>query len=145
MKEWVSGWKADLPAHADSTFIRVRYAETDAMGWVYYANYYQYFEVGRTELIRRAWKPYSELEHDGFWLPVVESGCRYFHGARYDDMLRVNTRLTIPSGARIRFDYRVLRERDDALLAEGFTVHCFLTPSGKPVAVPAELRNLVAV
>jgi acyl-CoA thioester hydrolase len=144
MREWASGWKADLPALTDSTSIRVRYAETDAMGWVYYANYYQYFEVGRTELIRRAWKPYSELERDGFWLPVVESGCRYFRGARYDDLLLVNTRLTLPSAARVRFDYRVVRERDETLLAEGFTVHCFLTPESKPVAVPMELRNLVA-
>ena len=144
MREWASGWTADLPALDDATSIRVRYAETDAMGWVYYANYFQYFEVGRTELSRRAWKPYSELEREGFWLPVVESGCRYHRGARYDDSVLVRTRLTLPSAARVRFDYRVVRERDDTLLAEGFTVHCFLTTEGRPVAVPVELRTLVA-
>jgi acyl-CoA thioester hydrolase len=144
MSAWASGWKADVAALEDSAPVRVRYAETDAMGWVYYANYFSYFEVGRTELIRGAWKPYRELEREGLWLPVVESGCRYLRGARYDDLLRIQTRLTIPSPARLRFDYRVIREPDEELLAEGYTIHCFATPDGKPQAVPRELRKLIS-
>jgi acyl-CoA thioester hydrolase len=145
MSEWVSGWKADAPAREDCATVRVRYAETDAMGWVYYANYFHYFEVARAELMRRAWKSYRELEDEGVMLPVVESHCRYVRGARYDDELRIRTRLTIPSGARLRFDYRVLRGQDQELLAEGYTVHCFVSPDGKPRPVPRELRNVVAL
>jgi acyl-CoA thioester hydrolase len=133
-----------VPPLEDSAPVRVRYAETDAMGWVYYANYFSYFEVGRTALMRRAWKPYRELEREGLWLPVVESGCRYRRGARYDDLLRIRTRLTLSSPARLRFDYRVTREPDEELLAEGFTVHCFATPDGKPCSVPRELRRLIS-
>ena len=144
MSVWASGWRADVPPLEDSAPVRVRYAETDAMGWVYYANYFSYFEVGRTELMRRAWKPYRELEREGLWLPVVESGCRYRRGARYDDLLQIRTRLTIPSPARLRFDYRVIREPDEELLAEGFTVHCFAAPDGKPRSVPRELRRLIS-
>jgi acyl-CoA thioester hydrolase len=75
---------------------------------------------------------------------VIEIGCRYLRGARYDDLLRINTRLTIPTPARLRFDYRVIREPDGELLAEGFTIHCFAAPDGKPCGVPRELRSLVS-
>ncbi|RPH94937.1 acyl-CoA thioesterase [candidate division KSB1 bacterium] len=143
MKKWATGSKPELPGLEDSTSLRVRYAETDAMGWVYYANYFTYFEVGRTEMIRRSWRSYSDLEHEGYRLPVIESHCRYFHGARYDDQLDIQTRLTLPTALRLHFEYRVVRVNDGKLLAEGFTVHCFLGESGKPVPVPAELRMLV--
>jgi acyl-CoA thioester hydrolase len=133
-----------VAALEDSASVRVRYAETDAMGWVYYANYFSYFEVGRTELMRRVWKPYRELEGEGLWLPVVETGCRYLRGARYDDRLRIDTRVMSPSPARLRFDYRVKLEPDGELLAEGYTIHCFVTPDGKPCAVPHELQALLS-
>jgi acyl-CoA thioester hydrolase len=125
------------------TTIRVRYAETDAMGWVYYATYLNYFEVGRTELIRHVWRPYRQIEEEtGLRLPVVEARCRYVHGARYDDEIEIHTRMTIPSAFRLRFDYRLARA--DQPIAEGFTVHCFVNASGKPVKIPAELRALTA-
>jgi acyl-CoA thioester hydrolase len=140
---WDSGLKAEIPAITESTTVRVRYGETDAMGWVYYGNYYLYFETGRTELIRKVWRPYRELEDEGFRLPVVESGCRYFRGARYDDLLRILTRLTLPTRARVRFDYSIQRDGDTEVIAQGFTEHCFVTATGKPVAIPEALRNLV--
>lgn len=122
--------------------MRVRYAETDAMGWVYYATYLCYFEVGRTELIRDSWKPYREIEEQGIRLPVVESGCRYVSGARYDDELEIRTHMTLPSAYRVRFDYDIRRIGDDQEIARGFTEHCFLTTEGKLVRAPQELREL---
>lgn len=112
------------------------------MGWVYYGNYYLYFEVGRTELIRKTWRSYRSIEETGFRLPVIESGCRYYSGARYDDMLRIESRMTFPSGARVRFDYRMTRDGESQRLVEGFTEHCFVNPQGKPVPIPAELLKL---
>ncbi|MBL0062864.1 MAG: hypothetical protein IPP40_15605 [bacterium] len=71
--------------------VRVRYAETDAMGWVYYACYLHYFEVARSELIRGIWKSYRKIEEDGLRLPVIEAGCKYVSGAQYEDELDVET------------------------------------------------------
>lgn len=126
----------------DSTTVRVRYAETDAMGWVYYAVYLHYFEVGRTELIRKAWKSYREIEENGLKLPVLEAGCKYFRGAHYDDLLRIESRMSLLSGARIRFDYRILIDHENVLCAEGFTEHCFVSEAGRPVPIPKEMREL---
>ncbi len=122
--------------------MRVRYAETDAMGWVYYATYLCYFEVGRTELIRESWKPYREIEQQGIRLPVVESGCRYVSGARYDDELEIRTHMTLPSAYRVRFDYEIRRIGDNQEIARGFTEHCFLAVDDKLVRAPQELRDL---
>jgi len=124
--------------------LRVRYAETDAMGWVYYATYLCYFEVGRTELIRAVWKPYREIERDGLILPVVEAGCRYYRSVFYDDELEIESRMTFPSEVRVRFDYRIRRAGEEELLAEGHTVHCFVGRDSKVVRVPRELRDAVA-
>lgn len=113
------------------------------MGWVYYANYYAYFEVGRTELIRKTWKPYSELEKEGLRLPVLESGCRYYEGARYDDTLRIETVMSNSSPARLHFAYKVFNETSGTLAAEGFTIHCFMNPSGRAVRIPLAIQNLL--
>lgn len=122
--------------------LRVRYAETDGMGWVYYANYLCYFEVGRTELMRAVWRAYRDVEAGGLILPVLETGCTYRSSARYDDVLRVHTRLTLLSKVRLRFDYRIVRDSDQAPLAAGFTVHCFVNRAGRPVPIPADLCAL---
>ena len=123
-----------------TTNLRVRYADTDKMGIVYYANYLVYFEVGRTEFIRKLWKSYSEIEKAGYILPVLSSGVEYKASAFYDDMLEVKTILENHSGARIKFRYEIRRE-GGALLAVGFTEHCFAAPEGRPRKMPAELRN----
>jgi acyl-CoA thioester hydrolase len=142
MRRWASGSKTDLPGAEGVTTVRVRYAETDAMGWVYYGNYFQYFEVGRTELIRARWKPYRELEEAGLRLPVVEAGSRYVRGGKYDDVLQIRSRMTLPSAFRVRFDYVIERESDGRLICEGYTEHCFVSAQGSPVKVPDELRAL---
>src|SRR5215470_7847565 len=103
--------------------VRVRYAETDTMGVVYYANYLIWFEVGRTDLLRHAGWSYREMELEGFALPVIEAHCTYKQPARYDEELEIRTSGQLVSLVRLRFDYEVARLADGALLATGHTVH----------------------
>lgn len=124
--------------------VRVRYAETDKMGVVYYANYFVWFEVGRCEVLRAAGSSYRSLEEDeGVQLPVIEAGCTYKQPGRYDDELDVRAEGTVVSPTRIRFDYAVRRVADDALLAEGFTVHAAINSVGRPCRVPEHLRTVL--
>jgi acyl-CoA thioester hydrolase len=109
------------------------------MGWVYYANYLYYFEVGRSDLIRSLWKSYREMEADGIILPVVESHCRYVKGARYEDELEITSVFSAPGPARIRFDYEIRRVDCENLLVEGYTIHCFVNKSGRPMRMPDDL------
>ncbi|MGA2216599.1 MAG: thioesterase family protein [Terracidiphilus sp.] len=111
-----------------TTQVRVRYAETDQMGIVYYANYLVWFEIGRVELLRSLGLAYSQLEIDHQCiLPVVEATCRYKSPARYDDEILIETRPSLLRGSVIKFAYRILRKESNGeaskLLAEGETVH----------------------
>jgi acyl-CoA thioester hydrolase len=113
---------------AVTTQVRVRYAETDQMGIVYYANYLIWFELGRVELLRSLGLAYSSLEKDhSIILPVVDAHCRYRAPARYDDEILIETRPALLRGTVLKFAYRILRKSPDgqepALLAEGETVH----------------------
>jgi len=111
--------------------LRVRYSETDQMGIVYYANYLTWFEVGRTEYCRILGTPYSHWEKEGILLPVVEASCRYKASARYDDRVNITTWVDELKVSSIRFSYRVTREGDGRLLAEGATRHAFINKEGK--------------
>jgi acyl-CoA thioester hydrolase len=111
-----------------TTEARVRYAETDQMGIVYYANYLVWFELGRVELLRSLGLSYSSLETDhGCILPVIEATCRYKSPARYDDEILIETRPAMLRGSVLKFSYRILRKasegEEQTLLAEGETVH----------------------
>jgi acyl-CoA thioester hydrolase len=111
-----------------TTEIRVRYAETDQMGIVYYANYLVWFEIGRVELLRSLGLAYSQLEKDHQCiLPVIEATCRYKSPARYDDRILIETWPSLLRNSVIKFAYRVLRRgregEEPMLLAEGETVH----------------------
>jgi len=122
--------------------IRVRYAETDKMGVVYYANYLVWFEVGRTDLLRGSGLSYREMEVEGFSLPVIEAQCSYRQSARYDDDLDIRTTGTLLSRVRVRFNYEVVRAADDAVLAEGYTVHASLDQDGRPRRLPDRIATL---
>ncbi|MEO8682134.1 MAG: thioesterase family protein, partial [Vicinamibacterales bacterium] len=100
-----------------SSPVRVRYAETDKMGVVYYANYLVWFEIGRTNWLRETGWSYREMEADGLGLPVIEAHCEYKQGAKYDDELDVKTRASLLSPVRIRFDYEIARGADGAAIA----------------------------
>ena len=115
------------------TKIRVRYAETDQMGIVYYANYYIWFEVGRTEYLADIGCRYTEMEENGILLPVRTSSCTYKVSAHYDDELVIETRVTKLKGARIVFEYKVYR--DDVLITEGSTEHAFMDREGNLIKV----------
>ena len=138
---------------AVTTAVRVRYAETDQMGIVYYANYLVWFEIGRVELLRSLGLAYSQLETDHECiLPVVEATCRYRSPARYDDEILIETRPTMLRGSVIKFGYRIMRKNADgaepALLAEGETVHVVCDDQLNRKPLPKEhataLRSLLA-
>ena len=124
--------------------IRVRYAETDQMGVVYHANFFIWFEVGRTDLLRAAGWTYREMEADGLSLPVIEAHCDFKQPARYDDELEVRTTGELMSPVRVAFSYEVVRPADGELLAKGRTVHATLDRSGRPSRLPDRVRGLFA-
>ena len=126
-----------MTARVSVSTTRVRYAETDQMGVVYYANYLIWFEVGRTDWLRETGWTYRSIEADGFQLPVTEAHCEYRQGARYDDELDIRTRASQVSPVRIRFDYEVVRRADGVALAGGHTVHATIGPSGRPARLKA--------
>ena len=137
-------------ARVGRTRLRVRYADTDRMGVVYYANYFVWFEVGRTEWLRDTGWTYRDMEHSGIALPVIEAGCQYRLPARYDDEIEVATRATLVSHVRIRFDYKVNRLEPSpgspaqaTLLAAGHTVHAATDATGKPSRLPASIVELL--
>jgi acyl-CoA thioester hydrolase len=122
--------------------IRVRYAETDQMGVVYYANYFVWFEVARAELLRSLGWSYREMEAEGVGLPVIEAHCEYRQPARYDDVLDIRTKGALVSAACVRFDYEVVRRSDGIVTAVGRTVHAAIDPTGKPCRLPERVRTL---
>ena len=123
--------------------VRVRYAETDKMGVVYYAHYFVWFEVGRTDLLRSQGWSYRDMEHDGLLLPVLEAHCEYRQSAKYDDEIEIRTAALLLSPVRVRFDYELVRVGDDGLLAGGHTVHAVLDRSGRPTRLPEPIRQLL--
>jgi acyl-CoA thioester hydrolase len=121
--------------------VRVRYAETDRMGVVYYANYLVWFEVGRTEWLRQSGWTYREMELDGISLPVIEAHAEYRRPARYDDEIEISTRMQMITPVRVRFDYEVWRPGEDSPLATGHTVHAALDVNGRPCRLPPRVRE----
>ena len=124
--------------------LRVRYAETDKMGVVYYANYLVWFEVGRADLLRSLGWSYREMELAGISLPVIEAHCNYLRPARYDEEIEVKTKGRMLSPVRMEFEYQVVRTEDGTIAAEGKTVHAALDQSGKPCRLPARVREVFA-
>lgn len=129
------------PVIVRRTTSRVRYAETDRMGVVYYAHYLVWFEVGRTEWLRESGWTYRDMEADGLSLPVIEAHCEYRLPARYDDEVDIATRASAVSPVRIRFDYDIVRGADQ--LASGYTIHATLDRSGRPCRLPDRVRQLL--
>ncbi len=121
------------------TTIRVRYEETDQMGFVYYANYLVWFEVARTDHLRNLGIIYKDIEKKGLYLVVAEANCTYKSPARYDDLLEIETWLETIKNSSLAYGYLVKREGE--VLAEGRTTHVFINKSGKPTRIPEELRK----
>ena len=113
------------------------------MGVAYYANYFIWFEVARCDLLRSLGGRYRDLETNGVLLPVVEAQCSYRAPAHYDDDLDVLTTGSMPSRARVAFQYEVRRHANRNLLAVGHTVHAATDSSGKPRRVPPDLQAML--
>ena len=126
------------------TEIRVRYADTDQMRVVYYGKFFEYFEQGRSDLLRSIGLPYPQIEEMGFYLPVIEAHAVYKRALQYDDLIRVVTQLRHSPVARVRLDYEVTKVGEQGLVAEGYTIHGFINAStGKPTRGPARFLEAV--
>lgn len=128
-----------------TTQIRVRYGETDQMGYLYYGNYALYYEVGRAEAIRQIGFTYRQLEEMGVMMPVAELNSRYFRPALYDDLITVKTILKeLNEGPKIQFHTELYNEKGE-LLNKGVTTLVFYDPKEKKtINMPEELYNRLA-
>jgi acyl-CoA thioester hydrolase len=131
-----------------TTDVRVRYAETDQMGVAYHANYLVWCEVGRTDFIRELGVSYAELERRGVMLAVSEATLRFQASARYDDVVRIETRLLGVRSRMVSFGYELTRMEGPggvagARLAMATTDLISMTPDGRPTAMPPEFRELL--
>ena len=117
---------------------RVGYQQSDPMGFLYYGNYFTFFEIGRTELLRASGGNYRQMEADGLLAVVVEAHCRYHLPAKYDDLLRQQTTVTRVTAARIEYEHRVFR--GDELLAVGNTTLAIMDRQGNVKRVPNSMR-----
>ena len=127
---------------ASVTTLRVRYAETDKMGVVYYANFLVWFEVARADLMRSLGWSYREMEATGLSLPVIEAHCEYQRPARYDDEIEVRTEGRMLSAVRMKFSYTVVRRADGTITAQGYTVHAAVDAAGRPRRLPARVAEV---
>ena len=124
--------------------IRVRYADTDQMKFAYYGKFFEYFEQGRSDLLRSIGLPYSTVEELGYYLPVVEAHAEYKRPARYDDLLVVLTMMREMPVARIRIDYEVRLSQEETPIATGYTIHSFINANtGKPARAPAQFLEAI--
>jgi acyl-CoA thioester hydrolase len=123
--------------------IRVRYAETDQMGVAWHGDYFAWFEVARTDLLRGQGTSYRELEAQGVRLPVIVAEARYLRPAHYDDLLEVHVRYTRLGRVRLAFDYEVRRPGEASPLATGRTEHAVLDSRGRPIRLPEPLREVL--
>jgi acyl-CoA thioester hydrolase len=121
--------------------VRVRYAETDQMGVVYHGNYFIWYEIGRVELMRALGFEYKLMEQqDDCHIVVVDARCRYLKPAKYDDVLRIRTRIAETMNRMIRYTYEVFRDDDNQLLATGETKHVICGSNGRPKLLPEKYR-----
>ncbi|GIX03026.1 MAG: thioesterase [Planctomycetaceae bacterium] len=119
--------------------IRVRYSETDAMGFLHHANFFNYFEMGRIELFRAQGGSYREIEEAGLFLVVVKLECRYHAPARYDDLLRLRTRVEKISAVKLEHSYQLFR--DQTLLATARSVVACIDRQGNIQRLPESIRQ----
>ena len=126
-----------------STEVRVRYADTDQMGVVYYANYLVWLEVARTEFLRSLGIDYRNIEKEKqLALPVVEAYCKYKAPARYDEIIMIRIKVSQVKNSSLRFDYSLFNKENNELLAVAYTTHVFIDKDRRPVRMPKEIQNM---
>jgi acyl-CoA thioester hydrolase len=122
--------------------VRVIYGDTDQMGVVYYANYFRYFELSRSEWFRAHGGSYIEMEKSGLLLPVVEAQCSYRASARYEDLLVIKAWVATLRRASLTFEYEIRKEGDETILVTGQTTHACITKEGRPTRLPPLVMEL---
>ena len=129
---------------AHNITIRVRYGDTDKMGYVYHANYFRWFEIGRSEMFRSLGIPYKSIESKGFFLPVSEMHCKFNGPSQYDDILLIETSIDKRYRAGMKFDYQIFSENGKKRLANGYTKHACMDTNGRVVRPPKFLMDIIA-
>jgi acyl-CoA thioester hydrolase len=119
--------------------IRVRYADTDKMQFVYNGKYLEYFEVGRTELLRSIGLPYKEIENAGYQLPLIEANLKYKKPAVYDDLLDIEATVSSPNSAKVHIEYRITNHDTGDFICKGFTTHMFINGETKRPTKPPQI------
>ena len=133
-----------LAAHV--SHLKVRYAETDQMGVVYYANYLIWMEVGRVGLVRGLGLDYKKLEQtEGLYLSVIEANCRYLYPARFDQEIAIETSIQEANSRMVEFGYRILSLNPDRLLATGTTRHIWLNRDFRPARLPGQYQAMLRI
>lgn len=129
--------------YSASTQIRVRYAETDQMSYVYYGNYATYYEVARVEALRQLGFDYADLERQGVMMPVLDLNCNFIQPAKYDELLTIEVSIPKLPVVKMLFEYQIRNENND-LINSGSTTLVFLdTVSHKPVRAPESLISIM--
>lgn len=125
------------------TTCRVIYGDTDKMGFVYHANYFRWFEIGRSEMFRYLGTPYSSIESKGYFLPLSEVHCKFNAPSQYDDVLVIETSLDPSVKAGLKFNYRIFSEDGKQVLAKGYTKHACVNSDGQVVRPPNFLLKII--
>lgn len=129
--------------YISETSLRVRYGETDQMGYVYYGNYAMYYEVARVESLRQLGLTYREVEEMGVMMPVLENKSRFLAPARYDDLLRIVTTLREKPGVKIRFEYEIFNS-ENTLIHQGETLLVFINKNtNRPCRQPPAMEKVL--
>ena len=121
----------------------IRYGETDQMGYAHHGNYAQYFEMGRTELLRSIGISYKKMEEDGIILPVYSMNTRFFKAAKYDDLIYLKTFLKEIPSARIVFEYEIYNEKNELITTANTTLVFVDTSKNRPIKIPNNLLNML--
>jgi acyl-CoA thioester hydrolase len=124
---------------SNSSHLRIRYSETDQMGYCYYGNYAQFLEIGRVETLREIGVSYKELEARGIMLPVVDLKVKYLRPALYDDLIEIKTFLKKTPGVKIEFDYEIYNEKKELLTTASTTLVFISSETMKPIQAPSDL------
>lgn len=131
--------------YVHKTLLRPRYADTDQMGIIHHAKYFEYFEIARTELLRSLGLPYAELENQGFLLPLISCYCNFKKPIRYDELVRIETTMEVPTGAKIRLTYKIYNNESNVLQAEGYTEHSWVKKGSlKPIRPPKIFLDIIS-
>ena len=128
----------------NSNQLRVRYGETDQMGYCYYGNYAQYFEVGRVETLRKIGISYKHLEEKGIMLPVIDFYVKYKTPAKYDDKLTIQTKIMEIKGAKIKFEYVITNESNQTIAISSTTLAFISKKTMRPTIPPKDFIELIS-